>query len=794
MSQLYPPMLPPGQVPTEDYVRSWYQALTAIFGQRNGEYRIMRACFDGNFDGSNANFPSNQQNGITGLNELPSALGRDRARLIYNVLNATVRRYMDSSSAPPDIECIPEHFHLESIEMADKKAKFLQHIWDANQMDVKLIQAAYYQSLLDKAIFNIRPAPHTAHKIKIDLAVPDYYFPITRGDDWQHPLAVVYGFRTFESADFMRNPMVFNGDPVFNTVIEFWSPHWFVRLEAGKPPLAIAHNLGFIPWYECHNLPIPHRFRGQGDVDQAVGLNEYLNVLMSSMADMIAYAANPIAVVRGTKVGGTNLPFEPRAVWELERDAQVGFLQWTGAPPSVEAQVLRTIQAIEDTTGVSSPAFGREIPSGVSGQAVRSLLAGFNTRLGTKQQLLGGMLSRMNEGILEMAEKMFPDVPFRVVGEKIDPKTHRGRYDYYTVKPREFGGWYKNRLIFQPSDQAANYFQTVDKYKAGLASKYSTLKALGTRNVWDELERIYIDKEAEVAHQQKLAMAQQGKYVSPQDQQAQADQQKILMDKLAPLMGGGTQALAPKGGYPGASPNATKERADKRQLALTLQKPQPGGVTQPGQPVGPSSPSELPEPDLDLQEVMSKLHQAQNLTGRAALVVDTSKGGAKHGTILIENPADEGSVKAVLGPLAGRFSFTRQDPNKPLPENAAVFYDPSKEGKKKSGVEFRRTPTAYLNAAVLERTKTNNAWVFLLGAMDDKGHVVPIGKTQPQRRINVEPGELIKVRVGQISRRTEDDGSQAFGLGMVVPVESAPMAQPSRVSDIARLFDEGQSA
>ena len=91
----------------------------------------------------------------------------------------------------------------------------------------------------DKAVFNIRPAPHLPHKIKIELGVPDYYLPITRGDDWQHPLAVIYGFRTFENADFMRNPMVFNGDPVFNTVVEYWDYHWFMRLENGKPPLWI---------------------------------------------------------------------------------------------------------------------------------------------------------------------------------------------------------------------------------------------------------------------------------------------------------------------------------------------------------------------------------------------------------------------------------------------------------------------------------------------------------------------------------------------------------------------------
>ena len=498
--QYYAPLTTQEAPPSVDYIRSQYKLLTTIFAQRNSENQTLRKIFDGSFASAQ------EANTKTGT---PF---QDRMSLIYNVSNATVRRYMDSMSSPPRIECVPEGFDLEDLELADKRTKFLEYIYHCNNMPMKLMQVAYYQSLLDKAILHCRPAPHLPHKIRIELGVPDFYYPITRGDDWQHPVAIIYGFRTFKGNNFIRNPMTFQNEE-FENVIEFWDANWVVRINPDGV-IANRHNLGMIPWYEVHNLPIPHRYRGQGDIDQAVGLNEYLNMLMSAMGEMIAYAAAPIAVVRGTKVGGTNLPFEPRAVWELERDAQVGFLQWSGAPPSVEAQILRTIQAIEDTTGVSSPAFGREIPSGTSGSAVRSLLAGFNTRLGTKQQLLGECLTRLNEGIQCMAEKMYPNWEYRVVGENIRGK-ELGKQKMYGVLPREFKGWYRNRVVFPPMDPSQTYFQEVDKWQKGLQSRYSTMKALGVQNVWDELERIRLEHTEKAEQENDMSQARNGQYISP---------------------------------------------------------------------------------------------------------------------------------------------------------------------------------------------------------------------------------------------------------------------------------------
>ncbi len=749
----YPALTTAAAPPSAAWIQSQYRLLTTIFSQRNSEYSSLRRVFDGD---------------MAGAQEAKTKTGtpfQDRMSLIYNVSNATVRRYMDSMSSPPRIECIPEGFDLADLELADKRTKFLEYIYHCNNMPMKLMQVAYYQSLLDKAILHARPAPNLPHKIKIELGVPDFYYPITRGDDWQHPVAVIYGFRTFRGNNFIRDPMTFRNSEELEGVIEFWDENWFIRIEPEKV-LVIKHMLGLIPWYEVHNLPIPHRYRGQGDVDQAVGLNEYLNMLMSAMGEMIAYAAAPIAIVRGTKVGGTNLPFEPRAVWELERDAQAGFLQWSGAPPSVEAQILRTIQAIEDTTGVSSPAFGREIPSGTSGSAVRSLMAGFNTRLGTKQQMLGEALTRLNEGIQCIAEKMFPSWEYRVVGENIQPGRDMGKHKIYGVQPKDFKGWYRNRVLFSPLDPSQTYFQEVDKWQKGLQSRYTTMKSLGVQNVWDELERMRLEHGEKAEQENDMAQARNGQFVAP----AKAEEDQAAMTAmLSQILGGENKAIEQKAAKEKVASDAARQSAT-------------GQVAPAVDTTAPQEPAKASSVAVPMADVLSALRKLTTLSGRGALV-----GSPQQPAIALENPQDENTIRQALGSLGQGIKFTKLKPDEVL-SSEAIEFSPQK-GQKKNQVEIKRLNETYLSLVVLNTDRTNNALVYNLGIQDDNGNIIPIAKSDPQRRITAEDGEIIRVRVSGLSLR-DDSGVRKWGIISPMPVASkvAP-SRPSSFKDLQRLWD-----
>lgn len=750
--------------PSFDHIRSQYSYLKTIFSERNAEYEILRGLFDG----------STAAESKTGAQV--TKLTSNRHELIYNVLNAAVRRYMDQMSSPPRIDGVPQGFEYGDVELADKRAKLLQYIWDCNSMTVKLMQASFYQSLLDKAIFNVRPAPHLPHKVKIELAVPEFYYPITRGDNWQEPVAVIYGFRAFnddmQRAQLNKDPMRFRADEDLNTIIEYWDPRHFVRIERDKA-LVIEHNIGVVLWEEAHNIPIPHRHRGQGDGDQIVGLQEYLNMLLGSFADMIAYAAAPVAVVRGTKVGGTNLPFTPRAVWELERDAQVGFLQWEGAPPTSEAQLLRVFQGIEDLTGVNSPAFGREIPSGTSGSAIRSLTAGFNSRTGTKQQLLGDCLVRVNDKIQLVLEKMCPDHPFQISGENVRMGRSQGKPTRYEVKAKEFQGWYKTRVIFNPLDTASTYFQEMDKHAKGLQSRFTTMKNLGVINVWDEMERIRIEQQEAADHENDLAMAKQGQFMSP-DKQAQLEaSDQAQMGQLAEQLKG----LMPNN--PGIAQDGVQDRQAKRDIAQAAQV-RPQAAALPGPDTGPAGPSAMAEPELMLEDVMAKLKSA-NLSGRAALsgAITSGKGA---GTIHLENPQDAEQIRQILGPQAVGVKFQGIEPN----QQFAPDWIELKGQKKNPVAEARRLSDAYLTVVVQGVTGTNNALVYDIGLLDAKGNLVPFGRTNPQRVVTAEAGELIRVKISGLSRKGEK-----WGLVAPTPVKATAQVKPSSVADLQRLWEKG---
>lgn len=650
--------------PSADFILHTYSMLSTTFALRNAEYQILRKVFDGDFIGAQALKAQGPGN---------DAQFSERIKLIYNICNATVRRYMDQLSAPPRVEAVPRGWTDEDLEAADKQTKFIEYVYEANNFNVRLMQAGFYQSLLDNAVWHVRPNPLAECKIKLELGIPDFYYPVVSTDDWNEVRGVIYAFRKFNPGAWQQNPMraPIDGTLGQNTdvVVEWWDKKYFMRFENGKLINAIQHDLGRIPWQKADNIPIPHRFRGQGDTDQAIGLNEYLNMLMSDMADMISYAANPIAVVRGTKAGGTNLPFAPRAVWELERDAQVGFLQWTGAPPSVEAQLIRSIQAIEDTTGVSSPAFGREIPSGTSGSAVRSLMAGFNTRLGTKQTLMGGALVQANVDICGMAEKLFPNWEVPVVGIASQGK-HVGKSVQYTVKPKDFNGWYKSRLIFPPADPTTAYFQEMDKNAKGVQSRETTMRNIGITNIHDELQRIKAERLEDAAHQNNIGLAQQGKFVTP-DQQAAAG---------AADQAGIEQAMAKLASLGGARDDGSAAKKAKKQIGLDAAKQNTDGtVSKPGEPSKPAGASATPgDNQASLADMVIALKRAANLSGRGA--ISQGKDGAF--VISLENPQDQAAVKLALGPLASKARFSVNDFSKPLPEDSVNFSDPSKKGMK----------------------------------------------------------------------------------------------------------------
>ena len=620
---------------TLENIKEWHTKMRRLFSQRNAEYRTMRQVFDGQY-------VSRQSSNALGIGEL-----QDRKLLMYNMINTAVRRYMDEMSAPVEMQAIGKGIDNEDLHQAESRQKLLMDWLESERATVKICMAAFYQALLDKAILHVRPDPKRKFKLALDLIVPEYYLPIPLTGHWFEKKSVILTKVPFRINEEGRNDPdgrhYYTED--YREDLEFWSDEEYVLVEKGIEAIRIKHKWGRLPFEEVHNIPIPHRQRGQGDGDQSVGLQEYLLQAISDQADVLAYLANPIVVVRGSKMGAGNLIFAPRAVWELERDGSAEILSWMGSPPSLETQILRIMQGIEDSTGMSAPAFGREIPSGVSGEAIRSILAGFNTRIGAKQTFMGVALVGVCEIAQMIWEKEFPNETFAVAGESgggdEDTPDAKSPSPIY-LKPKEFKGWYKVKAIFQPQNETVRVFTEIEKMKGGVQSRLSTMRRLGVPNPHEEYDRIMIEKIQDA----KIAQMMQGLIPQPQ---------------LGGMPGGDRPIVMGPDGRPMTMPQGKAPRQPIRDrnisdIAAELKGANPGnlndllGLPNQGKPM----------PDhvtpADVMDHLDELRHAGALAGNVFLEGKIlEEGGTDEGfNLRVEKEEDIPAVREALGPLADR--------------------------------------------------------------------------------------------------------------------------------------------
>lgn len=611
--------------PSAEEILSWQHRLLGIYGSRNSEFAVLRKSFDGDYI-------SNQQWNAAGVGELV-----DHKRLVYNMINTIVRRNMDEMTAPLQVYAVPRGLDDEHIALAEKRQKLLSDWMEYERFTIKIAMAAYLQALLDKAIFHVRPEPDSPFKAKLDLVLPEAYLPIPSSDNWFDKDAVILSYRPFEIDKLERQDpsgVVHNAVVAAEqTTVEYWTKDLFVRIHDGKETHRLRHGFGVVPIEVAHNIPIPHRERGQGDADQSVGLNIALNQMLSDEQDVLAYLANPIVVIRGSRQGTQGLVFAPRATWELERDAAAEILSWAGSPPSFETQILRIMQGIEDSTGHSSPAFGREVPSGVSGETIRSILAGFNTRIGAKQTFMGAAVNRVAQLYQLILEKAFPSAVFEIEGD------YEGRrYDSLTLSPKEFKGWYKTQTIWQPQNETVRVFTEIQKHQAGLQSRYTTMRRIGVMRPGDEYRRILMEKQ---------------------------------VDATLNAMQAGHLPAQPGPGMPaGRDPRQMQQPfLDKsvRDLAAELQAANPGTLAElMGAPA--DMPGRKDTGPVEVAEIMDML-RGENFAGKVWLegpMVEDEGVATGELTFRVADPADIPRLRDILGPLAARAKFVldEQSPRK----------------------------------------------------------------------------------------------------------------------------------
>jgi len=396
--------------------------------------------------------------------------------LVINMIASSVKKQVDYLSPSPEIQVPLPLPDVKYRAFADKIEKFLYANWLENNFELTLMTLEFFQSLFGMAFIRQVESPKTETKVVISSPFPKNVYPVFNHANLTQLLYCSFEWKSYD---------LIAGREV--EWIEFWTLDEYYLLEDGKMNQAFNHGLEFIPVQMILNFPENPVRSWESDVANVVGLNDYLNRQYDNIGIALDYAADPTLVTRGTK----QARFGRGGHIELERDGSAEYLPWPGGPPTMEAQIMRTQQAIEDETNVGEPVYARAIPSGISGQTIRTLSSGIQSALRRKQVFLGPAISQMNKFTLKMIEKDYADKEIYIQG------TRKGDTFAEVIKGKEIQGYYRNIIIFKEPmfERTQRYGFELDKMKNKLQSKYSTAVNVGIVNPSLELEMIKKEEE-----------------------------------------------------------------------------------------------------------------------------------------------------------------------------------------------------------------------------------------------------------------------------------------------------------
>ena len=412
-------------------------------------------------------------------------------KLVYNLLANVVDRYTDFMSQPPDWRVIPVDTTEEALIMADKQEKFLYSQWELNNIQMAQQWQAHLQALLGSFGFSVMPnfndqgkIVNKEHIVRINVLTPDYTYAMPKSDNIRDLDFVIVDAYDYRLGKDQYNPTlpVSQKRDFANTHI-YYDENVIKVIEKGEIKNEIGHEFGFLPIVLGQNRVKPHCVEGVGDLDQSVGLMEYTNELLSWLADMIEYHANPITIIKGY-TADSKLPANGR--WFLGPDGDAKFLQWQGPTPAVENMINRMVSFIQDQTHLSPAILGNDIPSGTSGSAVQTLLSGIQATMLRKQVTLGDVYNKTNEVIFKIVEKIFSNKEIVIRG------TRRGNVFVERFQGSEINGNYRNQVVWPPGilDQSSRIGLEIQKLSSGLQSRYTTMEKIGIDSPIDEMKRI----------------------------------------------------------------------------------------------------------------------------------------------------------------------------------------------------------------------------------------------------------------------------------------------------------------
>lgn len=466
-----------------------YNRLSLHYSQRNEQYRLLRKQYNGD---------------LTSVSKRQSSLsqGQEEQTTVYNLISAGVKRFISNIAATvPQSKAVPRSSAPNELHLANKRTAWLNHVWQSNDLATLIGKMAWYQSLLGSFPLLVNPDQSNISGFKITLGVPEFFYPMPTDDTWTDFDYIVYAYRKYTGKgradyDVWLDPTRTSFTDTTQNVMMYWDKQRYQLEVNGIVQESVRHNLGFIPWVHGTNMPVPHNQTSEGDFDQSVPMQEYINEQLLLQGKIIFDFANAPIVVSASRSSTLNTGDR---VWDLGPDGRAQYLTYPGNSPSQETLFIKSQQGFEDMTMLSSPSMGRDVPSGTTGPVINSLLGGFSGVLAMKQLMIGNALRKANMIIQQMAETLYPKTIFPIY-PSLSNKYHENIVvtEPLSIQPLELGGWYQNVIIIPEPDSVKSFKDQmqITKMQLGLQSRLRTMTNLGIDNPEEELKQIMLEQQA----------------------------------------------------------------------------------------------------------------------------------------------------------------------------------------------------------------------------------------------------------------------------------------------------------
>lgn len=612
---------------------------------------------------------------------LVTALENEGIRLVVNDVKRIVDSYVDFLSGAFDIQVPPPYESSQGKTQADKIERLLYSQWQRNYQRVKQQEMAHNITLCGGCPIYTHPVSKRLTNrgvyVSINITRPENFYGVPIANDrfsYSEVFSIekrlninikeIYGYCP-NGASYEESDVVF-----------YWNPYWFLIMVDGKIVSnnivkPIKHDWGFVPWVYIPSKVYPGEIYSDGEANSMVAFNKYLNELLSDAADMIDEYAHPTIVGSGT--GRTRADWQRGAFNEIKAGGTVKYLEWGGNALNEINGMVSSVRALSDDSAANPKMSNMEGARGAK-QLMMGMMP-FDVRLTARKAIMCDALSVVNEHILMLIEKLYPNEEITLRGTK------RGESFYMQFPVNSIKGFYDNAIIYKPGpiDYQQRIIATLQLVGAKLMSKYTAREELGIQSPVEEDMRIQEEAKADLDFQTKMQASMQAAQAKAQPaspEQLAAGEKGAIETPTPTRVGPGRPVIGPGGveqpggtAPPGEGPQAGDAKSRAQQLIQKFLAQRRGAPTEgTPKPKFEMAPEETPIKPATVQEgkiislegVISAIKNITKIKGRVFLTGDivTNKETSGPIELSLTSALDKATIVNGVPQFKGRLTFT----------------------------------------------------------------------------------------------------------------------------------------